>query len=201
MDAVLRFLTLTTSEVQRDNVENRGINHSFQVLRYRIVRVTPAKLINQGYLKPSDARRYYPNKPLIETLEISYFKVCTNEGNGVLHIIFRGDYLPYNYLVDNWNDIHNSWGVDIRKVGKVGSSKGLAGYFVNQYIVNQNCSYFRFSQSYDWIYKGFCSDWLFFKSHFSGQELFDAWERHIHLKFSEQSNVGIVQELIIVDFG
>lgn len=161
----VRFLTLTTSDVQFNNCaySEKLLNDSFRKLKQRIQRVTVAKLIIQGYIKSSDVRRYYGNKPLNEPFKLDYFKVVTNEGNGVIHSVYKGEYLPYNYLVDNWQDIHNSWDINIKLIrNKNKDYKKSAHYIVSQYISGQGSSYQRSSQSWNWIFRGYRKGWLDF---------------------------------------
>ena len=92
---------------------------------------------------------------------MEYFKVQTNEGNGVLHITYRGEYLPYNYIVDNWQDIHNSWNVNIKRISdNKKDTKRSAVYIVSQYLAGQNSSYQRSSQSWKWLFRGYRSSFL-----------------------------------------
>jgi len=158
----VRFLTLTTSDLQAQTIDfdNGSMNKSFRKLRYRISRITPAKLVQQVYVTTAKARIFYKDLNWLSTLPFDYFKVETNEGNGVLHIVYKGEYLPYDYLVDNWQDIHNSWDVNIKLIDN--SKKDLkkaSTYIVSQYISHQDSSYVRSSQSWGWVYRGFKRDW------------------------------------------
>jgi len=109
-----------------------------------------------GYLKKSDIRYYYNNKKIVDKLDFDYFKIKTNEGNGVLHILYKGDYIPYNYLVDLWNDLHNSWNINIKKVETSDKSAyRTSDYIVSQYLTNQESSYQRSSQSWGWTIRGY----------------------------------------------
>jgi len=158
----VRFLTLTTSDIQFENIDydDKKLNDSFRKLKQRIARMTIAKLIAQGYIKSSDIRRYYGGKSLLEPLDMEYFKVTTNEGNGVIHCVYKGEYLPYNYLVDNWQDIHNSWNVNIKLINNNKKDyKQSSRYIVSQYISGQGSSYQRSSQSWKWIFRGYRRAW------------------------------------------
>lgn len=70
-----------------------------------------------------------------------YVRVRTDEGNGVLHIIFRGCYIPQKWLSEQWDDIHCSWNVDIRDTQRYHCS-----YVVNQYLCGQS-SFVRYSMT------------------------------------------------------
>lgn len=158
MNRRVRFLTLTTSDIQKDNqnYDEKKLNDDHRKLKQRIQRMTPLKMLKQGYIKTPGLRKYYPNKKLNEKLEYNYFKVQTNEGNGVLHNLYKGDYLPYNYLLDNWQDIHNSWNVNIKEVktDKKDNSR-VASYVVAQYVSHQDATFVRSSQTWNWIFRGY----------------------------------------------
>lgn len=133
-----------------------GINDHFRTLKGRIQRSTPYKLYKSGYLSSSELSYYYHHKDIFKPLIMQYFKVQTNEGNGVLHILYRGSYLPYNYLADNWMDIHNSWDINIMKVDLSDTNK-VSSYVVNQYVSHQDATFVRSSQSWDWVHRGYTS--------------------------------------------
>jgi len=202
MDERVRFLTLTTSELQRSNIDydEKSLNDDFRKLKQRIKRMTVAKLIQQGYLKTSDVRRFYPNVSLLQSFPFEYFKVVTNEGNGVVHCLYKGEYLPYNYLVDNWQDIHNSWDINIKLIrNKQRDYKKSACYVVSQYVSNQESTFQRSSQSWSWIFRGYRKSWLTFLSDCRHKyyynpvqrrfyqnrqkvDIFSIWERYILTK-------------------
>ena len=85
----------------------RQINPHFQVLRKRIER-------NFG--------------------KIDYIKFRTNEGHGVLHVVYVGTFIPQGWLSRNWNEIHGAYIVDIRKIR---GEKRIARYLISNYLVNQ----------------------------------------------------------------
>jgi hypothetical protein len=158
----VRFLTLSTSDIQieKEGYEKNNINESFRILKQRIQRLTFAKLKKDGYVQNSDKRRYYNEISCNQKFNFDYFKVTTNEGNGVLHIVYKGQYLPYNYLVDNWNDIHNSWELNIKLIKSSKKDyKKSSNYVISQYISNQESSYQRSSQSWNWIIRGYSKQW------------------------------------------
>ena len=105
----LRFMTLTSSP---ESV-GRNLNADFRALKMRILRKCGFKM--------------------------KYWKIRTNEGNGVLHIIFRGKYIPQKWLSEQWADIHKSPIVDIRSLHE--TRKGLTGivfYLVGNYLAKQS---------------------------------------------------------------
>jgi len=77
----LRVMTLTTSP--RGRACARDINSSFQVLKQRVKRKWPGA-------------------------KFEYWKLRTSEGNGVLHIIYLGPWIPQSWLSRTWGDIHYS---------------------------------------------------------------------------------------------
>ena len=91
----LRFLTLTSSTESK----GRNLNADFRTLKMRILRKFRFKM--------------------------KYWKIRTNEGNGVLHIVFGGKYIPQEWLSEQWADIHKSPIVDIRSLRE--TRKGLTG--------------------------------------------------------------------------
>lgn len=153
---LLRFLTLTTAEgMQRD------LRSAWRVLKGRIRRLTPLRLIKMGYIDLKDVRKYYPNKPLNEPLKFEYLKVETDEGvAGVLHVPYFGDYIPQKWLSDAWKEITGTaYIVDIRACkDPVKSPKRLARYCIAQYVSGQS-AFVRFSWSWGWVGKGFVKVW------------------------------------------
>jgi len=124
----LRFMTLTSSP---ESV-GRSLNADFRALKMRIL------------------RKYH--------FKMTYWKIRTNEGNGVLHIIFRGKYIPQKWLSAQWADIHKSPIVDIRSLYE--TRKGLTGivfYLVGNYLAKQ--SFERMSWGYSWVFPAFVSYW------------------------------------------
>ena len=174
-----RFLTLTTSSLMYNSsvFDYSTLNKSFRALRYRFIRMTPLKMVKQGYLSLSDVRRYYPEMRMTDHMRFQYVKVHTNEGYGVLHIVYRGSYCPYNWLVDNWFDIHLSWSVNIRLIkSDKKHNKRVAGYVVSQYVAGQGSSFVRMSQSWDWVFRGFKSLWYQIKRDYPN-EFLSVWDK------------------------
>lgn len=168
----IRFLTLTTSDIQFNEfsysyVDERGIlktelNDHFQVLYKRIKRYSPYRLYKEGYISENKLKSTYRADGIFQKFDFEYFRVETNEGNGVLHILFRGSWLPYNFLVDNWMDIHNSWDLNIKLIN-MDQLKQSSSYVVSQYMSSQNSSYVRSSQSWKWVFRGFKTRWHLLK--------------------------------------
>jgi len=124
----LRFMTLTSSSQSI----GRKLNSDFRILKMRIF------------------RKYH--------FKMKYWKIRTNEGNGVLHIIYRGKYIPQEWLSAQWADIHKSPIVDIRSLYE--TRKGLTGiafYLVGNYLTKQ--SFERMSWGYSWVFPAFVKPW------------------------------------------
>ncbi len=86
-----------------------------------------------------------------------YFCVFTDEGYGVIHCVYAGDYIPFLWLQETWKQIHGAFHVNIKLV-RVYNATGLAGYFLCQYVRNQNAVRW-ISQSRNWVYPGYMNDW------------------------------------------
>jgi len=89
-----------------------------------------------------------------------YIRVRTSEGNGVLHILYRGTFIPRSWLKKQWEEIHASWNVDIRDTQRYHCS-----YIVNQYLCQQS-SFVRYSCTTQWIFKGAVKRWTALKKSF-----------------------------------
>jgi len=157
---VLRFLTLTSAPEML-----RSIQDVFDCMKTAVKRYTPERLVREGYVSRNKLRKFYPNKNPCSSLKFEYIKIKTSEGNGVLHIPYYGDYLPYNFLCDLFSYYSGfAWDLDIRKVGKIRRSdrdrKKVSYYVINQYVTNQkdengNSAYMGYSCSWNWIFRGF----------------------------------------------
>jgi hypothetical protein len=142
----LRFLTLTSFS---ESV-GRSLNADFRVLKMRIFRKFHFKM--------------------------KYWKIRTNEGNGVLHVVFRGKYLPQKWLSEQWADIHKSPIVDIRFLHE--TKKGLTGivfYLVGNYSAKQ--SFERMSWGYSWVFPAFVSSWKRLVETYGFRRGLELWNR------------------------
>ena len=131
----IRVITLTTSPQGR--VEG-DLNADFQVLRKRIVRQFGSKF--------------------------EYWKLRTSEGNGVLHILYVGPWIPQSWLSKNWGEIHYSSIVYIQEFKR--RRKKLVSYLISHYLPDHGdgCGglYTRMSWSWGWVFRGFCGAWRWF---------------------------------------
>lgn len=98
--------------------------------------------------------------------KLTYLKVRTTEGGGVLHVLIRKakdiPMIAQEYLKREWDRIHGAEQVWIEEI-KVDPSKGLSEamnasfYFCGNYFNQQPVV--RQSSSYDWIFKGAAAVW------------------------------------------
>ncbi|WP_456327793.1 hypothetical protein, partial [Archaeoglobus sp.] len=58
----------------------RDIRSAWRVLKERIKRLTPLRLLKLGYINRAELRRYYTHSKPCKRLEFHYFKVETAEG-------------------------------------------------------------------------------------------------------------------------
>ena len=112
---------------------NERLNEDFQILKQRIRRA--------GY-------------------RFEYWKCKTSEGGGVLHIVYRGDFIPQIFISENWYDITgDSFIVDVREID-YRDSKKIARYVVTQHLSGgQGTLYVRSSWSWNWVCRDFVQRW------------------------------------------
>ncbi len=148
----LRFMTLTSSP----EAKRRNLNADFRALKMRILRKFHFKM--------------------------KYWKVRTNEGNGVLHIVYRGKFIPQRWLSEQWAVIHKSPVVDIRSLYE--TRKGLAGivfYLVGNYLAKQ--SFERMSWGYSWVFPAFVSCWKRLIEKYGFKQALFLWNRLLWSQF------------------
>ncbi|MBA7585803.1 hypothetical protein ES708_27792 [subsurface metagenome] len=131
----LRVITLTTSP--RARASGLDINTSWGSLVKRLRRRWPVS----GF---------------------EYWKLRTSEGNGVLHIIYSGPFIPQGQLSRLWDEIHNSPIVYIQKMRF--RRKRLVNYLMKHYLPAHDVGglYTRMSWSWGWVFRGFCGAWKWF---------------------------------------
>jgi len=112
---------------------NERLNKDFQALKQRLRRA--------GY-------------------RFEYWKCRTSEGGGVLHIVYRGDFIPQDYISECWYQITgDSFVVDIREIDYK-DNKRVCRYVVSQHFTaGQGNLYVRSSWSWGWVCKGFVQRW------------------------------------------
>jgi len=104
--------------------------------------------------------------------QVEFFKVRTSEGNGVLHILYRGSFIPQSWLSSMWSDIHQSPNVWITE-----ACKRHIPYVINQYLAGQS-QFERYSSSWYWVYPGFVHMWRTFYRMF-GDRCLEQWRTHL----------------------
>jgi len=126
----LRIITLTSSVDKRASQHEMG--KAWQVLRKRI------------------SRKY--------RVTLEYFRLRTSEGNGVLHIIYKGCFIPQTWLKNAWNEI---WGSPIVFIQALRGEKRLARYIVGRYMAGHSRPglFVRQSWSWGWVFRGFVFLW------------------------------------------
>lgn len=153
----LRFLTLTSASDMDKNIQD-----CFRLLYFRMRKIKPYQLIEEGWISYNRACRIYGIDKLGFTLSrFDYLKVLTSEGvEGVLHILYFGSFYPQQWLSYQWFDITGVASVvDIRQCKKrVYNSERLSRYVVSQYVSGQS-QFLRFSSSVNWCFKGFVRVW------------------------------------------
>jgi hypothetical protein len=189
---ILRFLTLGSSPNMK-----RDIEKSFIILVKRIKRLSPLKLYEDEYISKRQLNLQYKNNDLSSNLSFEYLKIKTNEGSqGVLHILYFGDFLPQHWIKDNWYDITGeckSAYISACKKGIYDEGK-LSKYCIVQYCISQSkdqtsSNYVRYSWSIDWVYKGFVKDWEQLKQihkHEEKSKVYRLWNNWLLLKFRYQ---------------
>ena len=147
---ILRVMTLTTAPRALD----RDLNADFQALKKRILRKWPCRF--------------------------DYWKLRTSEGNGVLHIIYAGIYIPVAWLKQAWSEVHGgSYIVYLQKLR--GKRKSMVNYLMGHYLPAHASDlgiYTRMSWSWGWVFRGFAGAWRWFWKR--GPTMFDAifeWNR------------------------
>lgn len=136
-----------------------------------------------------------------------YLSVRTLEGYGVVHILYRGSYIPKSWIVENWNELHGSFIVDVREPR--GSSFDGARYVVSQYLSEQRIKNdnfdlkgrklpdFIYGYSKDWVFKGFVGEWNRLKSFcydrenyfFDKEKLISIWDKYLENKFKDKVKI------------
>lgn len=142
----MRFLTLTTA-----THSPRSVKKSFDILRKRIERAEPfyTKGKKKGQFKDG-FQGFRFNK---------YFCLRTSEGNGVLHIVYHGNYIPQSWLSRTWEQIHGAFIVNIKMVyTKRKKVNGLVNYLITNYLQKQPIE--RMSYGWRWAWLGFCKSWI-----------------------------------------
>lgn len=79
-----------------------------------------------------------------------YLLVKTSEGNGVIHALLFGSYLPRAWLQEIWIQIAGAWNIHISAASEVRQRTRISMYVVRQYMAGQE-AIIRMSYSKGWI--------------------------------------------------
>jgi len=86
--------------------------------------------------------------------KFEYCYVRSSEGHGVLHLLYRGCFIPIAWIRHAWYEIHGAFEGWITRVeDRKGGIGGISRYLVSQYMSNQS-GYVRGSASRHWIFVG-----------------------------------------------
>src|SRR5256885_6930294 len=86
--------------------------------------------------------------------KFEYCCVRTCEGHGVLHLLYRGCFIPIAWIRHAWYEIHRAFEVWITRVDdRKGGIGGISRYLGTQYMSNQS-GYGRGPASRRWIFLG-----------------------------------------------
>jgi hypothetical protein len=178
-----RHLVLTTSNDPAVKSNPKQLYIDAKELTKRVRRMTPLKFILTGFILPTEAHKYFPNKPINEPLYYQYHRVRTNEVNGVLHIVAVSDFIPYHWITQQWEEIHKSPIVSITEISP-DNYGDRANYIVTQYVSDQKSSYVRSSMTKNFIFPGWSKQYTALKNsiyryRYKGQQRDDYGNWHI----------------------
>jgi len=122
--------------------------------------------------------------------KMDYMKFKTNEGYGVLHVIFVDAFIPQRWLSRNWEEIHGAKIVDVREVR---GEKRLARYLISNYLVSQ--TFVRMSWSWGWVFRGFVGMWKWFIRKFGYPVCIRHWTSFLSSKVLFWKQKGLFPEL------
>jgi hypothetical protein len=196
---ILRFLTLTSAPNSPD------LSKDFKMLLLRIKRTTPRHIADFHTAKYEKVmenagletiKKFYKDKPIDEPLKIQYCKLETDEGNGVIHALCVGDYLPQDWLSKQWQEIHGAWNIDIRAAKRAGSgSQKFAAYMLGQYVAGQS-GIIRVSCSKNWVYPGWREDQKKLIKWFGYEQGIREWQHLLstHLTLKQYGQQTLIDE-------
>jgi len=140
----------------------------WRILYLRLCRLTVVDLVCDGYLDVGRAEDLYGDDwHLVDFANVPYFSVHTSEGNGVLHCVLACDYIPFEWIMENWveiagtcyifiNDPYSSKRRRFRRGTR--SEADVAHYLMAQYVGIRQPD-FVYGWSRNWVYKGFTKDY------------------------------------------
>ncbi|MCW4017140.1 MAG: hypothetical protein NWF00_00415 [Candidatus Bathyarchaeota archaeon] len=123
--------------------------------------------------------------------KLKYFKLKTDEGGGVLHIIFRKGYnvprIPFAWLSEQWNKIWGSPRVNISQVA-VENAQKMSFYMVGQYMQKQPI--IRMSYGRQWVFEGMKKSFLHIVDVYGWKRGIEVWNKQLEKGFLPLSGVG-----------
>ena len=155
----IRFLTLTSSP------RSGPIRDDWKEFVKRVRRSCPIDFIE--HLSGAPLMSF---KSMLEPVRFEYLAVFTDEGEGVVHCVYVGDYLPVEWIRDLWSDIHQAYGVNIRFVRSCYNPGGLAGYLITQYVGKQNAIR-HYQMSKGWLPSGYADAWTKIKRDYKKDDI------------------------------
>jgi hypothetical protein len=172
----LRHMTLTSIP----GTDPATMSKHKQRLIQEIRRLTPFKLYKLGYMDYAQLHSKYSGHPYGKPLTFEYLSLKTNEGNGVYHIPFYGDYIPHKWLSDKWVHIHGAHNVWLTDYGCVKNTGKMTGYLLNQYIAGQErILETRLSWSRGWVFRRFVRVWNYILTQAPDRDTRDRWWQEI----------------------
>jgi len=112
--------------------------------------------------------------------KFKYFKLNTNEGGGVMHIVFRKAFnvpkIPFEWLAHQWNKIWCSPRVNISEI-KVKDSQKLSMYLVGQYFAKQPV--IRMSYGHHWVFQGFKKSFSHLVESYGFRRAIEIWQKKL----------------------
>jgi hypothetical protein len=145
--------------------------------------------------------------------KMQYWKVKTNEGYGVLHVLFRvvddklprkrkkglllsrrrRGFIPHCWLSKTWEKIHGAKVVEIHELRGKKSERDIAYYVVGNYVSRQPVE--RMSYSQKWVCKGFSKKWKIFLETY-GERAIEVWDKWLTI-----AELSMFKEIKICDYG
>jgi hypothetical protein len=125
--------------------------------------------------------------------KMQYWKVETEEGYGVLHVLFRivddkvprkvkrncplprrmRGFVPHSWLSRTWEKIHGAKIVEIHELKGKKSERDIASYVIGNYVSKQPIR--RMSYSQKWVCLGFSKKWKTFLDVY-GKRAVEVWD-------------------------
>ncbi|MCW4018465.1 MAG: hypothetical protein NWF00_07295 [Candidatus Bathyarchaeota archaeon] len=147
---------------QKIKLMNYAFTKLKQVIEYYLQKTMYERHCRKHHLEPYiQVGRFKKRKVRYQQLwkrykfKLKYFKLKTDEGGGVMHIIFRKGYrvpkIPFDWLSKQWLRIWGSPRVNISQIA-VNSADRLGRYMVGQYMQKQPI--LRMSYGRQWVCEG-----------------------------------------------